>query len=404
MTEATPRTPGGNSKGSRRRFGSIRKLPSKRWQVGYTGPDGEWHRAPTTFQSKGDADTWLALQSAAISKGTWKSPAALAAEARRAASNTFEVYAREVLARRLASGRIRETTNVLYSKLLRLHVTPRFGPVPLSEITVRDVAKWCTGLTGSAASRGNVYGLFRSIMADAMADELIDKNPCRVRGGSAKGGQQREGMVLSPADLADYLLAVPEAYKVPLQLTFWCGLRSGEVRGLRRRDIVLSAPDAQPSGEVRVSQQIVTLRGRSVISPTPKTSAGSRRIALPPHLVPMLRAWLAEQPVAGRDALLWHSQDPRQAVGGTRAPMSAESLRAAHKKGAVAIGRPDLRVHDLRHSAATLAAQSGATTSELMGRFGWDTPSMAARYSHASADRDRTLATALSAMAAAVGQ
>ena len=63
-----------------------------------------------------------------------------------------------------------------------------------------------------------------------------------------------------------------------------------------------------------------------------------------------------------------------------------------------AAGRPDLRFHDLRHTGAVLAAQSGATLAELMGRLGHSTPQAAMRYQHAAADRDALIAARLSAM------
>ena len=46
----------------KRGFGSIRKLPSGAFQARYTGPDGAVHKAAHTFQTKGDADAWLARQ------------------------------------------------------------------------------------------------------------------------------------------------------------------------------------------------------------------------------------------------------------------------------------------------------------------------------------------------------
>ena len=64
-----------------------------------------------------------------------------------------------------------------------------------------------------------------------------------------------------------------------------------------------------------------------------------------------------------------------------------------------AAGRPDLRFHDLRHTGATLAAATGATLAELMARLGHSTPGAAMRYQHASADRDRVIAEALSKLA-----
>mgnify|MGYP003374537964 CR=1 FL=1 len=53
-----------SGRGRRRGFGYVRKLPSGRLQARYTGPDGQEHRAPITFDTKGDAQTWLAMQSA----------------------------------------------------------------------------------------------------------------------------------------------------------------------------------------------------------------------------------------------------------------------------------------------------------------------------------------------------
>jgi integrase len=62
-------------------------------------------------------------------------------------------------------------------------------------------------------------------------------------------------------------------------------------------------------------------------------------------------------------------------------------------------GRPDLRFHDLRHTGAVLAAQTGATLAELMGRLGHSTPGAALRYQHAAQGRDMEIAKALSALA-----
>ena len=59
-------------------------------------------------------------------------------------------------------------------------------------------------------------------------------------------------------------------------------------------------------------------------------------------------------------------------------------------------GRPDLRFHDLRHSGAVLAAQSGATLAELMARLGHSTAEAALRYQHAAADRDKVIAARMS--------
>ena len=64
--------------------------------------------------------------------------------------------------------------------------------------------------------------------------------------------------------------------------------------------------------------------------------------------------------------------------------------------GALSVGRPDLHLHDLRHSGNTWAAATGASTAELMARMGHTSPTAAIRYQHTTADRDATIAAALS--------
>jgi hypothetical protein len=64
-----------------------------------------------------------------------------------------------------------------------------------------------------------------------------------------------------------------------------------------------------------------------------------------------------------------------------------------------AIGRPDLRFHDLRHSDLTCSAATGASVAEIMMRGGHKSPAAALRYQHSTRDRDRALADALAKMA-----
>lgn len=60
--------------GRRRGFGHLPGLPSRRYQASYLGPDGDRHIAPTTFQTKGDAEAWLSMRSAAITEADGDPP------------------------------------------------------------------------------------------------------------------------------------------------------------------------------------------------------------------------------------------------------------------------------------------------------------------------------------------
>jgi hypothetical protein len=95
----------------------------------------------------------------------------------------------------------------------------------------------------------------------------------------------------------------------------------------------------------------------------------------------------------GSEALLFPSvKDPD-------ATLHHQTLYKQWEHARVAAGRPDLRIHDLRHGAAVMAAQSGATLAELMQRLGHSTSRAAMRYQHAALGRDAEIAIALSEMA-----
>jgi integrase len=76
--------------------------------------------------------------------------------------------------------------------------------------------------------------------------------------------------------------------------------------------------------------------------------------------------------------------------------MAPSTLYKVYHPARKADGRENLRWHELRHTRAVLAAQTGATLAELMGRLGHSTPGAAMRYQHAAADRDAEIARRLS--------
>ena len=121
----------------------------------------------------------------------------------------------------------------------------------------------------------------------------------------------------------------------------------------------------------------------------PKSEAGKRTVAIPPHLMPA-RERPPRRPRAGEPG-----------CAGVPAPRPAAtwrppSLYRVYYPAREAAGRPDLRFHDLRHTGAILAAATGATLAELMARLGHSTAGAAMRYQHAAADRDKVIAAALS--------
>nr|WP_206070212.1 tyrosine-type recombinase/integrase [Knoellia sp. DB2414S] len=337
------------------------------------------HNGPATFETTGDAEAWLVDERRLISAGLWSSPKARA----RSKATTFGEYAERWMARR----ELKPRTASHYRSLLDRHILPTFAQVPLKGITSESVREWHADLDRSKpVLRSHAYGLLRTILGTAVTDEKIPANPAHIRG----AGTARRTRKIKPATLPELetlTAAMPVKYRPMVMLSSWCALRFGEVTELRRRDLDLKA------GVIRVRRGVVRADGQKVIG-SPKSEAGTRDVAIPPHLIPMLKAHLDSMPMRGRDALLFPAADGESHI----APSTLYRVFYPARKAA---GRPDLRWHDLRHTGAVLAAQTGATLAELMGRLGHSTPQAALRYQHAAQERDAQIAALLSKMAEA---
>jgi integrase len=141
-------------------------------------------------------------------------------------------------------------------------------------------------------------------------------------------------------------------------------------------------------GRVRVVEQYTQLKdGTNVLGP-PKSAAGVRTIAIPAVLIPELERQLDTLADPGKDGLVFPGRDGQ--------PLRRSSWYTAWSRAMRQVGIEGMRPHDLRHTGNTLAAMTGASTKELMARFGQSTPRAALIYQHATENRDREIADALS--------
>ncbi len=372
----------------RRGFGRIERRESGRYRAAYTGPDGRLYRAPTTFDAKEDAVAWLSNRRAEIQMEIW-APDAAARGASRLAVPTMMAYGDQWLEGRKTRGReLRPTTRQQYRMLLDVYIYPTFGDEWLDRITADDVAHWYDALApGKETIRSQAYSLLRTILgsaASARPKPLIPYNPAHIRG----AGNVKRAHKVRPASLQELetiVDALPDRYKLMALLAAWCAMRFGELAELRRGDLDLR------TNRVSITRGVVRVGGMFVVG-SPKSDAGVRDVAIPPHLIPAVKAHLKNHVASGKDALLF----PAAADG--NAHMAPSTLYKVFYPARKAAGREDLRWHDLRHTGAVLAAQTGATLAELMGRLGHSTPGAAMRYQHTAADRDAEIARRLSAL------
>lgn len=362
-------------------FGSVDKLATG-YRARYFGPDGRRHKAPTLFLTKRDARSWLSLRHSEIIAKAWMPPGS---DEEPKQKLTFTEYATTWLATRQVGGRtLKDRTIEHYEKLIEDHLTGTFGALPIASITADDVRAWyAKTLTKKPTMRAHAYGLLRTIMGTAASDGEITVNPCAIRGAATakRVHKVRPASVEEVATIADEM---PEQWSLMVLLAAWLAMRFGELTELRRRDIDVG------DEMVRIRRAVVRTKDGFKVT-TPKSEAGVRDVAIPPHLIPAIEAHLAKHVGEAPNSLLF------PAVGGGH--LAPATLYRRFYTARAAAGRDDLRWHDLRHSGAVLAAATGATLAELMGRLGHSTPAAAMRYQHAAAGRDRQIAALLSKLA-----
>lgn len=391
----------------RRSWGKIRKLPSGKHQASYVGPDGDRHVAPSTYDDLDTARMWLARERRLVEDQpeAWTPPKERVKAAQTAAKRrglTFGEYAETWLTtRKNKKGQpLSPRTREHYRKLLDEHLKPTFGAMALRDIEPEDVDHWhARTLTHAPTMRAHAYGLLRTICGTATDRRLMTSNPARIVG----AGNADRASVTRPAtleELTTIAAAMPDRHRLMVLLAAWCSLRYGELAALRRADV-----DTK-NGVIHVRHGVVRAEGKAIVK-DPKTTAGRREVAVPPHLVQLVREHRLEHADPSPNGLMFPG-----ANGGHLAP-SAFYGRAAElsRDGSVrragrgwygarqAAGRDDLRFHDLRHTGAVLAAQTGATLAELMHRLGHTTAGAAMRYQSAAKDRDVEIARRLSDLA-----
>ncbi|HEY2956651.1 MAG TPA: tyrosine-type recombinase/integrase [Actinomycetota bacterium] len=355
----------------RRRFGSVRRLPSGRWQARYRTPDGRLHTAPQTFATKTDATRFLVQAEADLTRGTWSDP--------RLGRTPFAAWAERW---RATTVNLRPNTRATYDRLLRHYLLPAFAATPLAEIDALAVRAWLAGMEAAgvgASTRAKCYRLLSRVLGQAVEAGYLARNPCTVRGAASDpAAEMRFATVAQVAELAE---AVPPRYRALVLVAAYAGLRWGELAGLRAKRVDLL------HRQVTVAEQLTEVRGAFAVAP-PKTAAGLRTVTLPQVAASALAEHLAAYAEPGPEGLVFPAE--------RRGPLRRSNFnRRVWAPATRAVGVEGLRFHDLRHTAATLAVAAGASTRELMARLGHASSAAALRYQHVMAGRDQAIAAAL---------
>jgi integrase len=285
---------------------------------------------------------------------------------------TVAAYIDEWLARRRAS--LRLSTWESYRDVLEGRVVPRLGALRLDRVTATHVAEMLVDLTehgGRAARRGPglsaksvkyTLSVLNFVLKDATKRGVIARNPAEH---VDRPRVTKQEMRWWSADEARAFLeaAAGDRYVALWTLALTTGMRRGELLGLKWPDIDLEA------GRLAVRRTLVTVAYQIRWS-EPKTAASRRVVALDPGTVAALRAHRARQ-LEERLAVGSGYLDQElvfAAVAGE--PLHPDTVTKHFDRLVARAGVPRIRLHDTRHTAATLMLEAGVPLKAVTERLG----------------------------------
>jgi integrase len=281
-----------------------------------------------------------------------------------------------------------------YARCLRLHVYPTLGSKPLNTIEAPQVRTWHAKLTAAGVGQATIaktYRILHVIFATAVDDELIRRNPCRIKKAGTEKANER------PTATLHQVFAIAEAiqprYRLLVLLAAFAQLRFGELVALRRVNVVLPPLSTADPPMLKITRATGEMEDGTQYDDDPKSEAGKRSVNLPRALRVEIEQHMAAYAQPGPDGRLF--------VGPGGATPRRRNFNRIWKRALKRAGVPDelgLHLHDLRHTGATWSAQSGATLKELMSRIGHASTRAAMIYQHATSDRDHAIAAALDAL------
>jgi integrase len=284
---------------------------------------------------------------------------------------------------------IRPATHYSYSRNIRLHVVPRLSSVQLRRVDGGMLnALYAELLASGKRSNGGgglsprtvryIHTILHRAFKDAVRWGRLVRNPADAADPPRASAQARLTMKTWTAEQVRTFLNHIREHRLyaALVLLATTGMRRGEALGLRWSDLDLDL------GRASVVQTVIVINHQIRIG-SPKTAAGRRTIALDPFTVTALREHrqrqLAERLLMGT-GFTDHGLVFCRPDGG---PLHPERFSRTFSEQAAHAGLPPIRLHDLRHTWATLALTAGVHPRVAQERMGHSTVGITlGTYSH----------------------
>lgn len=294
--------------------------------------------------------------------------------------NLYEIYMEDMAAR------LKQSTLLTKKAVLQTHILPFFGSKPINEIKASDVRRWQAKLMSSPNNYSQTYlkkinTELNSIINYAKRFYDLNTNPCGKAGtiGKAKAEEMDYWTY-------DEYIAFREGVKdkslsyICFEILYWTGMREGELLALSPADIDLD------NKTISINRTYQRIEGKDVFT-SPKTRKSKRKIPIPDFLCQELSDYIQSRYMLDADERLFSV---------TKSYLSHEMIRGCKNTGVKKI-----RIHDIRHSHASLLINQGCDALMLADRLGHEKVSTTLNtYSHLFPHKQQELVHSLESLQA----
>jgi len=293
----------------------------------------------------------------------------------------LELYSQYITAK---THEVRESSLNKSRQVLTRHVLVHLSDIKLDKLTPQVLQQWkqdIEKLNLSITMRKNIYKEFRAMLNFGVTLDYLPRNPLlKVGNFKAPLEDHKEMLFYTPEEFKKYITAAREQaqklsdniqmwnYYVFFNIAFFCGMRKGEIYALTWNDI--------KDDEIHITKSLSQkMKGEDRITP-PKNKSSIRVIQIPAPLQVVLNEHYA------RCKVISGFTDDYFICGGI-SPVRDTSVDNINRKFSCLAGVKHIRIHDFRHSHASLLANNGINIQEIARRLGHsDIKTTLQTYSH----------------------
>lgn len=294
--------------------------------------------------------------------------------------NLYEIYMEDMAAR------LKQSTLLTKKAVLQTHILPFFGNKPINEIKASDVRRWQAKLMSSPNNYSQTYlkkinTELNSIINYAKRFYDLNTNPCGKAGtiGKAKAEEMDYWTYDEYIAFREGVKDKPLSY-ICFEVLYWTGMREGELLALSPADIDLD------NKIISINRTYQRIGGKDVFT-SPKTRKSKRKIPIPDFLCQELSDYIQSRYMLDADERLFPV---------TKSYLSHEMIRGCKNTGVKKI-----RIHDIRHSHASLLINQGCDALMLADRLGHEKVSTTLNtYSHLFPHKQQELVHSLESLQA----